>query len=232
MGIARYAIYFAPGCETPLGSFGVSVLGYDSNTGRSVTPATMGGLSAPEWLAATAEPRRYGFHATLKAPFRLQSGLTEDELLAELHVLAARREAVLVGPVEVAAIGEFIALRPMDEGRAVRALAQDCVEHFERFRSPLSDDERQRRRPDRLTMRQRELLETYGYPYVAEQYRFHLTLAGPIAPERQAEARGALAGRFAATDAHSVMVDHIALVKQEGPGEAFRVMASARLSAA
>lgn len=229
MAAPRYAIYFAPASETLLGAYGASILGYDSHTGRSTTPAKLGGFSARDWQAATAEPRRYGFHATLKAPFRLKCGPGENDLAAELRILAARHEAVAVGPLEVAAIGDFIALRPRYEGRAVNALAQACVEHFERFRSPLSDEERQRRRPDQLTMRQRELLGTYGHPYVAEQYRFHMTLTGPIAPDLQAEARRALVARFVEIEPRPVIVDHIALLKQDAPGAAFRVIASAPL---
>lgn len=231
MPAARYAIYFAPGRDTPLGAFGTSVLGYDSHSGSAATPVMSSVFSASAWQLAIAEPRRYGFHATLKAPFRLERGPTEKDLAAELLILAARHEAVVVGALEVAEVGEFIALRPRYEERAVNALAQACVEHFEPFRAPLSEQERQRRRPDRLTTRQRELLEMYGYPYVAEQYRFHMTLTGPMAPELQVEARRSLAAKFSPIETQSVVVDHIALLKQVSPDSAFQVIASARLTA-
>jgi hypothetical protein len=218
--------------ETPLGAFGASVLGYDSHSGRLLPTSPCDGFSDTAWHAATEEPRRYGFHATLKAPFRLKQEGGERDLVAGLRALAARCKPVTAGPLEVAAIGAFIALRPRDESGALGELAQACVEHFGPWRAALSDEEIQRRRPERLTARQRELLDLYGYPYVAEQYRFHMTLTGPLDPAARVLALSGLADRTAAMAAAPVVADHIALLRQDSTGAAFRVITSAALAAA
>ena len=108
------------------------------------------------------------------------------------------------------------------------ALADAAVDAFEPFRAPPSPAERLRRNPDAMTPRQRALFERYGYPYVRELFRFHMTLTGPLGAHADA-----IAGRLRAlaTD-HRVCgptrVGRIALFRQE-PGGRFRVIAHAAL---
>lgn len=232
MAVPRYAIYFVPAADTPLGAFGLSILGYDSRSGRSMEQRLGAGDGSIDWLAATRAPRLYGFHATLKAPFRLKHGSEEPEVRAALSSLARGRDAVVVGPLEVTSIGAYVVLRPRSGERGLTALAQACVEQFEAFRAPMSEEERRRRHPELLTARQRDLLETYGYPFVAEEFRFHMTLAGPLASDQQAVARIALAATFASLEACSVAVEDLALMKQDAPDAAFRVIASEHLAPA
>ena len=77
----RYAIYFTPPPGSDLHRFGSAVLGYDCVTGAKLTPPADIAVDAEEWRRLTEEPRRYGFHATLKAPFRLAPGTTEAGLI-------------------------------------------------------------------------------------------------------------------------------------------------------
>jgi hypothetical protein len=230
MAVPRYAIYFAPGLDTPLGAFGASVLGYDSHSGRTSTPMLGREISPLDGEAATAEPRRYGFHATLKAPFRLRPSADEQGLRNALAEFTTSRRAVVVGPLELSAEGGFIVLRPRLPELGPSALAQACVEHFEPFRAPLTDEEIRRRRPEKLTARQRELLEVYGYPHVAEHFRFHMTLAGPLAPMLLHKVHVALADRMTGLDIGPIAVDHIALLKQDAPGAVFRVISTELLA--
>src|SRR6266436_2078374 len=73
----RYAIYFVPAPDTALYRFGAGALGYDCFTGADMATLDTLPVDAGAWRELTREPRRYGFHATLKAPFRLAEGRTE-----------------------------------------------------------------------------------------------------------------------------------------------------------
>ena len=85
----RYAIYFVPPAACGLYRFGAGFLGYDCYTGESFRPPQDIALSGSEWAQLTREPRKYGFHATLKAPFHLLPPFTEADLTAELERFAA-----------------------------------------------------------------------------------------------------------------------------------------------
>ena len=77
---ARYALYLAPPADSELWRFGSRVIGRDAASGVDISGFALEGWSAPDWRAATQEPRRYGFHATLKAPFRLAEACDEAAL--------------------------------------------------------------------------------------------------------------------------------------------------------
>lgn len=51
---------------------------------------------------------------------------------------------------------------------------------MDEFRAPLTDADIERRRSAGLTPRQDELMLEWGYPYVLEEFRFHLTLTGAL----------------------------------------------------
>src|SRR5262249_12768926 len=78
----RYAIYFVPPADSALYRSGAGFLGYDCYPGKRLRQPQDTGLTASEWAQLTREPRRYGFHATLKAPFRLLPPFTEMDLTA------------------------------------------------------------------------------------------------------------------------------------------------------
>ena len=67
----RYAIYYAPSVDDPLWRFGSQCIGYDALTGADSEVPQTAAIPRQDWLAWTQEPRRYGFHGTLKAPFHL-----------------------------------------------------------------------------------------------------------------------------------------------------------------
>ena len=52
---------------------------------------------------------------------------------------------------------------------------------FDAYRAPPDAAELAKRHAAGLTPRQAELLARWGYPYVLDEFRFHLTLTGPIA---------------------------------------------------
>ena len=119
----RYAIYFVPPAGSELYRFGSGLLGYDCYTGKDVPQDN--GLHAPDWAELTREPRRYGFHATLKAPFRLLPSATEADLAAELRRFAAfPRTPATIEPV-IRPIGQFIAIVAGEPCPEVDRLAAD-----------------------------------------------------------------------------------------------------------
>ena len=63
----------------------------------------------PASLGWTAAPRRYGFHATLKAPFHLAEGRSAPELEAALHGFASTEHGFDI-TMNMALFGGFLAL--------------------------------------------------------------------------------------------------------------------------
>jgi len=199
---ARYALYLAP------------------------APASAWALFGAGWFAGEddflAQPRRYGFHATLKPPFRLAPGARLAALVADLERFCAARRAFVLPKLRAKRIADFLALVPEAADVRLDRLAADCVVHFERYRAPLDPLELVRRRRTPLTARQDALLERWGYPFVLDQFRCHFSLTGPL--------------RRAAPEApplpDEVMpVDAVSLFEEPSPGAEFRLVHRAPLSA-
>lgn len=233
MSAPRYAIYLAPPACTPLWRFGSKVLGHDAATGADIQGFAPEGIDAATWRRITMRPRVYGFHATLKAPFRLADGHDLGELQAELASFAASRDAFDLGPLAVTSIADpgghgFVALTQTLPSPALSALEVDVVTGFDRFRAPLTEADRMKRKPSHLTERQRESLERFGYPYIGADYRFHMTLSGDIADVHD------IADRLADAIANdigtaSLMVDALVLFEQPSDGGNFRIIQRAAL---
>lgn len=193
----RFAVYYAP----DPGAFAdraASWLGWDAATGMPCPQPTPPGLPRP--LAdLTAEPRKYGFHGTIKPPFRLAPGTSPDRLAAAVEALAARLAPVTLPGLALTRLGRFLALCPTGDTAPLEHLAAEVVRRLDTHRAALTEAEIARRRPERLTPRQRALLDSYGYPFVMEEFRFHLTLTGPLDPWEIAATESAIAAHFAAT---------------------------------
>ena len=219
MAEPRYAVYFAPPAQSPLWRFGSSVVGYDAETGEAVPPPALRRFDADHWREITAEPRRYGFHGTLKAPFRLAAGKTEAELHAMCASFATDRAPFACAGVKLAQIGRFLALKTVSPCAALDRLAASAVAAFDDFRAPMTPAELERRQRASLTPRQQEYLGRWGYPFVLEDFRFHMTLTGSLDEEVRAQAEMELAELFAASGADGpLIVGEIALYRQEdGP---------------
>lgn len=219
----RYAIYFVPGADSELYRFGASVLGYDCYTGRDI--ALFDGADTPSWSEFVREPRVYGFHATLKAPFYLAKGSNEADLERAVLEFAADNPAVLVGELAVRELGSFIALVPKTPRPLLDRLAQACVHEFDRFRSPMTSPDRERRLAADLSPRQIENLERWGYPHVLEDFRFHMTLTGSLPwPERNRALRF-LCNKFEQMPgATSLTINQIVVARQLDKSAHFQVI--------
>jgi putative phosphonate metabolism protein len=220
----RYAIYYASPVGTALDAFGATLLGYDAWRGKDLAFPEQVTKSVPDWHELTGDPRKYGFHATLKAPFALATGRSEDDLLAACAAFAATpRPLPVIAPV-VDAIGGFIAVVPTKPPADLYQLASDCVTDFDRFRAPLTGDDRARRTPAALTTRQRDYLDRWGYPYVREEFRFHMTLTGSLDAARREPILAMLRSRFTETRIDRLAIDRIALFRQVDTGSRFRII--------
>jgi putative phosphonate metabolism protein len=223
-GFPRYAIYFAAGADSALSRFGAELLGYDAYTGDDVAFPADAMRIAPDWRDITADPRKYGFHATLKAPMTLVSGRTEAELMAACATFAGQSRTIPVIRPVVDTISGFIAVIPAEPVDALQQLAGDCVREFDSFRAALAADDRARRKPEKLTERQRDYLDRWGYPYVMEEFRFHMTLTGRLDAERRGPILEMLRGRFAALGLGTLAIDRLALFKQDEAKARFRII--------
>ncbi|WP_027244756.1 DUF1045 domain-containing protein [Leisingera daeponensis] len=177
MTFTRYAIYYAPPADAEWCRFAASWLGWDLETGRSLPHPENTGLDV---AAITEVPRKYGLHATLKPPMRLSDGQSQSALEAACAALAAAQKPVTLDGLHLARLGRFLALRPTGDETALNALAAACVTELDPFRAPPAQAELDRRRGAGLSPEQDKNLTLWGYPYVLEQFRFHITLTGKL----------------------------------------------------
>jgi len=173
----RYAIYYAPPADAGWSKWATGWLGWDMEAGAETTPPEAVGLDV---AAITATPRKYGLHATMKPPMRLATGTDEAGLRAACAALAATHAPVSLQGLQIDRLGRFLALRPVGEVTALNALAAACVTELDDFRAPAPDAEVAKRRAAGLSAEQDANLMQWGYPYVLDQFRFHITLTGKL----------------------------------------------------
>ena len=216
MKFKRYAIYFTP-TAGPFADFGASWLGWDCVRGRKPSAPDIAGLPATREVI-TARPRKYGLHATIKPPFRLANGTSREALNDALHDLCARTVAVTLDGLELAQLGRFLALVPTGETAQLNALAARAVETLDPFRAAPDEAELARRRAGGLNPAQDALLTRWGYPYVMDEFRFHITLTGKL-PRAQARAvRDILAPLVGPLVPRPFEIDALSLVGEDEDG--------------
>ena len=213
----RFAIYYAPGPLLPLLQLGSQWLGRDAFSGKAcVQPAVL------DLAEITAEPRRYGFHATLKPPFALKQKSSLSALEAAVEVLAESFR-----PFEITfalrQIDGFLALVPADGAAELDQMAVACVRDLDGFRQPPSQEELARRRAAGLSARQNEYLERWGYPYVLEEFRFHMTLSRRLGQAELQQMMPVAANHFAAVLGRPVTIDALTVFVEPQPGAPFEV---------
>ena len=223
-GFPRHAIYYAAAAGSDLDRFGARLLGYDALTGEKLPFPDGIVQSTPDWHDLTSDPRKYGFHATLKPPMMLAQGKSEVELLRACATFAATPRPIPVIRPVVDAISGFVAVVPTEASGELERLAADCVREFDCFRAPLTPEDRARRNPSALTARQRDHLDRWGYPYVMEEFRFHMTLTGRLDAARRAPVLAMLRQRFAALGLTTLTIDRIAVFRQDGANSRFRIV--------
>ncbi len=200
----RCAVYFAPAVDSPWWAAGSQWLGRCAQAGVALPQPAIDGVDPALLRDLTAEPRRYGWHATLKAPFQLAPGCGLEDLRDALHALCGDFPRFTLPPLEARRMDRFIALRTAGPNEALQSLAAACVTRLQPLARPLSPPELARRRQAPLTPDQDALLVRWGYPWVLDHFRFHLSLTGDIAsqsPATQAALLQAAQARFGALPA-------------------------------
>ena len=181
----RYAIYACPDPGSHAGRAAAEWLGRCPRSGPRSQPA-IPGLAPALLRTVTHAPRRHGFHATLKAPFRLAPGATRGRLVLAIAQVARQVEPFEGPQLELGLLGGCLALVPVARDAHVEALAARCVAELDRFRAPVDPSDYAAVEADSLSPRHRALLERWGYPFVMDTYRFHYKLTGPVASFEEA----------------------------------------------
>lgn len=226
----RYAIYFTPAQSSPLAQAAAEWLGRDAFTGDFVPQPEVSGVDTADHQDITGSPRRYGFHATLKAPFRLAAGESETALLTALENFAANTAPFSVPGIRVGNLSGFFALIPDRPHQPLNAFAAGAVTTFERFRAPITPAEIARRNPENLSPQEAENLRDWGYPYVFDSFRFHMTLTNRVPLETRDNLQSVLESYFAPVIDDPFPIDGVALFVEPEPGAAFIVRQRIALS--
>lgn len=184
MQFRRYGIYYTPR-PGALAEFGAAWLGWDVASGTPVPHPSIDGLPLPV-EDITATPRKYGLHGTIKPPFFLANGTNETELSSAFATLCASLQPITLNGLKLSRIGSFIALTIDGDQTPLATLAGQAVRDLDAFRAPPSEAELARRRKSNLSPRQEELLAQWGYPYVMDEFRFHITLSGRLGRDAEA----------------------------------------------
>ena len=212
--MARYAVYYMPRPGSPLLEHAAHWLGRDAITDRALARPPVEGIGDLDLERLTAGPRHYGFHATLKAPFEPVADLSVTDAVERVQRFAAKRSAFEV-ELEVAPLGSFMALRLVQPSDEMTELHGACVRELDDLRAPISTSDVARRRRAGLSPEEDADLLAWGYPYIFDRFRFHMTLTSRIACRSSLDpVRDALAVYFAPVLAEPVAVDGVALFGQ------------------
>lgn len=206
----RYAVFYAPR-DGAFATAAAAWLGWDAVQGRDAVHPDLGLPLAD----LTAGARRYGFHGTLRAPFRLALGYEEDDLTEAIADLARTLAPASSGGLQLQDLHGFLALTLDGEMAAISALAARVVEGTDTLRAPLTGDDITRRNPDQLTTRQRDLLYGWGYPFVMDEFRFHLTLTDRLAAEQIGAAHSAAQAYFSAVTPRPFVIEDLCLFGED-----------------
>jgi putative phosphonate metabolism protein len=221
---ARVALYYAPLPDDPLTRLSSAWLGRDPVTNASVPQPGLDGLAE-----ITAEPRDYGFHATLKPPMRLAAGTDWTGFVSAVRTTAASIAPFDLPPLAVSDLRGFLALRETNPCPPLQALADVCVEQLDSFREPPSNEELARRRKAKLSTEQDAMLARWGYPYVFGTWFFHMTLTRRLSDAEKATILPAAESWFAPALAVPRRVEDICIFTQATPGAAFTLAERVRL---
>ena len=215
----RIALYYAPEAHDPLHERASAWLGRDAVSGAILPQNLVQGVDIQE---ITADARGYGFHATLKPPFRLQGDV--QAALQTARDFAARTAPFTLPPLHITDLDGFLALREAAPCPALQALADGAVSALDAHRAPATEAEIARRKPEKLSLRQREYLAAWGYPYVFAEWRFHMTLTRRLTSAEKAIILPAVTEALGDAPALTRTVSDICIFAQAAPGAPFTIL--------
>lgn len=213
----RCAIYFTPPRHNPLTIAAARWIGRDAFTDERFEGVETSGILERDRAYLTAPPRRFGFHATLKAPFGIAESGKLGVLSNALERFCAKRAPVTVPAMRIALIDDYFAFVPAAPCAELTALAADVVGAFDSFRAPLSERDFAKRGREHLTDRQLNHLLNWGYPYVFDDFRFHMTLTGPVPRLEREHVAAVLDHYFGPLATAPLAIDHLALFIEPEP---------------
>lgn len=226
----RFAIYYAPSATSDLWQRAATWLGRDCHNGE-LFDGPVAGVERDRLLNLTQSANRYGFHATLKPPMVLVDGANQDDLRAAMNAFAARHQPIDLGKPRLTSLDGFLALL-VDDNEALQDFAAHVVEDFEVFRAPMSAKDRATRASRNLSERQLELLDAYGYPYIFDEFRFHMTLSDRLSDQDSAEIAQAAQTWFKPVLDEPLVLDRLSLYRKPEAGQAFTRLADFKLGSA
>ena len=191
-------------------------------------------LDPQTWRTMTDEPRRYGFHATLKAPFRPAAGCDETQLTRAFFDFARRGHSPIHIASEIRLLNSFTAIVPRERSAPLAALADRCArrEFPTPSGAPMPAEERERRTTGLSASSRSAISIAGGYPYVFADWRFHMTLTGRLAPDQQQDMMLAMLRRSFARmcGEEPIAIDRLGLFKQADANARFRVLHDAEIA--
>lgn len=209
----RYAVYYAPETDDPLWEAGCAWLGRDPTSAEEIGPQDF-----PERTSYVAAARRYGLHATIKAPMALKGSL--GNFVIDVAAVALSFKAFELPRLSIADDLGFVALRPLETSGPLAQLSATCVEALDSHRLP-EDEHKVDKRAAGLSERQQFLLRRWGYPYVMDQWHFHMTLAnGHLPPDLLANLKARLTAPLASTRS----VSSLCIFGEGHRGASFRLL--------
>lgn len=218
----RFALYYTPQPFSLLSEIGCKWLGRDALAQNEIEQDHFHGIKRCRLAEITRVPRRYGLHATLKAPFSLARDRNEDELRTAINEFTARWHVFSTAPLVLRQIDGFFCLCLEQQSRQLNALAAACTQEFDIFRAPLTRLELAHRHAEILTPSQNRNLSNWGYPHVLNDYRFHITLTGRIIDTSEIHfLRSLLSELFAPVLGKPLMIGAICLFIEPAYGRDF-----------
>jgi hypothetical protein len=133
--------------------------------------------------------------------------------------MAARLQPFDLPPLQVSDWDGFLTLTPAEGCDTLQGLADACVSATNRHRLPPSEAELARRRAANLSDEEEALLQRWGYPWVMQRWRFHITLTD----RRGSDLRQAAESHFADALRLARRVTDICVFTQPAPGEPFLI---------
>ncbi len=216
----RVAVYYAPDRDDPLWSAGCRWLGRD--------PESDARFPLPEALADSGliqDPAGYGFHGTLKPPMRLAVGLSYEGFLDAVRHLAQGLRPFAMPRLSVQNLHGFLAVREAEPSPDLQAIADVTVASLDDWRTLPNDTELARRRKAGLSAPEEAMLSRWGYPYVFQLWRFHLTLTRRLDETEMARLKPAAEAWFAAALAKPRACNSLAVYTQPNSGAPFTLSA-------
>ena len=180
---ARLALYWAPRFRRPAArSWAPPGWAAMPRAARRCRSPGVPGLDIAE---LTADPRGYGLHATLEAALPARpvlgggGGARPRRWRRGWRPSTCRRWRCRT-------CDGFLALRESAPCPGLQALADACVEALDPCRAPARGGRAGAATPIGPDPRQEALLARSGYPYVFEEWRFHVTLTRRLTPAEKA----------------------------------------------